>query len=134
MSTSTTDRNAATEARRKIEAEKPRLEFGSAWDYAPAPESKEHVRIEKTYDLFIGGKFVPPKSGRRFLTINPATEEELAEVAEAGEADVDRAVRAAEEAYVRRWSRLPAADRGKYLYRIARILQEKSRELAVLET
>jgi aldehyde dehydrogenase (NAD+) len=112
MSTTTTDKNRRAEALRRIEAEKPRLEFGGAWDYAPAPESRDHVRIEKTYDLFIGGKFVAPKSGRRFQTINPATEEVLAEVAEAGAADVDAAVQAAQEAYARRWSKLRGSERG----------------------
>ena len=119
---------------RHVEREKPALEFGSAWDYSPAPESRDHVRLEQRYGLFIGGKFVAPKSNKYFPTINPATEEPLAEVAEGSAADVDAAVRAAEEAYRNRWSRLKPAERGKYVYRIARILQEKSRELAVIET
>jgi aldehyde dehydrogenase (NAD+) len=119
---------------RHVAAEKPALEFGSAWEYSPAPESRDHVRLEERYGLFIGGKFVAPKSGKYFPTINPATEETLAEVADAGAPDVDAAVRAAEEAYRKRWSRLKPAERGKYVYRIARLLQEKSRELAVIET
>ena len=134
MSTKTIDEAAVADARRKIAAEKPRLEFGRAWDYAPAPEARDHVRVEPRYDLFIGGRFIPAKSGKRFTTINPATEEPLAEVAEAGAADVDAAVRAAEDAHAKRWSNLRPAERGKYVYRIARLLQEKSRELAVLET
>src|SRR5437899_8030109 len=128
------EREARAEAVRQIEREKPALEFGSAWEYSPAPESRDHVRLEERYGLFIGGKFVAPKSRKYFETINPATEEELADVAEAGAADVDAAVRAAEDAYRKRWSKLKPADRGKYIYRIARILQEKSRELAVIET
>ncbi|HEV8267229.1 MAG TPA: aldehyde dehydrogenase family protein, partial [Thermoanaerobaculia bacterium] len=124
---------AQERARRHVEREKPALEFGSAWEYSPAPESRDHVRLEDRYGLFIGGKFVPPKSKKYFPTINPATEEVLAHVAEANAADVDAAVRAAEEAG-RKWSKLKPADRGKYIYRIARILQEKSRELAVIET
>jgi len=116
------------------ERERPALEFGSAWDYAPAPESRDHVRLAERYDLFIGGRFVPPKSRKYFATINPATEDKLAEVAEAGAADVDAAVKAAQEAYQRRWSKLKPAERGKYIYRIARLLQEQSRELAILES
>ncbi|HEX7252829.1 MAG TPA: aldehyde dehydrogenase family protein [Thermoanaerobaculia bacterium] len=134
MSTKVTDRRAIDSAKAHIDAERPRLEFGGAWDYAPAPESKDHVRLEKRYGLFIGGKFVAPRSKKYFSTINPATEEVLAEVAEAGAADVDAAVRSAEEAHRTYWSRLAPAERGKYVYRIARLLQEKSRELAVLET
>jgi len=117
----------------RVQAERPALEFGGAWEYAPAPESTAHVRLEKRYDLFIGGKFVAPRSGRYFDTVNPATEEKLAEVAEAGEADVDAAVRAAEAAS-RLWSKLKPIERGKYLYRIARLMQEKARELAILES
>ncbi|HQR46207.1 MAG TPA: aldehyde dehydrogenase family protein [Thermoanaerobaculia bacterium] len=109
-------------------------DFDGAWDYAPAPESTSHVTIAPRYDLFVGGRFVPPKSRRRFDTINPATEAKLAEVAEAGAADVDAAVRAAERAYEKTWSRMPGAERGKYVYRLARMLQEKAREFAVLET
>jgi aldehyde dehydrogenase (NAD+) len=121
-------------ARAHVAAEKPRLEFGAAWDYAPAPESTDHVRMRERYGLFLGGRFVAPKSGKYFSTINPATEGKLAEVAEAGAADIDAAVRAAEEAYRKRWSKLPAAERAKYIFRIARILQEKAREFAILET
>jgi aldehyde dehydrogenase (NAD+) len=134
MSTRTTDEESRVAALGRIAAEKPRIEFGSAWDYAPAPEGTEIVRLEKRYGLFIGGKFVAAKSGRVFSTINPATEEVLAEVAEAGAGDVDAAVRSAEDAHRKRWSKLKPAERGKYIYRIARLLQEQSRELAVLET
>src|SRR5688572_26858500 len=81
----------------RVKAERPILEFGTGvFDYAPAPESADHVRLAKKYDLFIGGKWVAPKSGRYFDTWNPATEQKLAEVAEAGEADVEAAVKAAE--------------------------------------
>ena len=134
MATVKDEQEARERAIRRIEREKPALEFGSAWDYAPAPESRDHLRLEKRYGLFIGGEFVAPKSRKYFETVNPATEETLAEVAEAGAADVEAAVTAAEEAYRKRWSRLKPADRGKYVYRIARLLQEKSRELAVLES
>jgi aldehyde dehydrogenase (NAD+) len=104
------------------------------WDYAPAPESRDIVRLRSSYGLFIDGAFVDPADGGAFKTANPATEEVLAEVAEAGPADVDRAVAAARRAYDRVWGRLPGRDRAKYLFRIARIIQERSRELAVLET
>ncbi|HEX2032259.1 MAG TPA: aldehyde dehydrogenase family protein [Actinomycetota bacterium] len=102
--------------------------------YAPSRESTEIVRIPDRYGLFIGGDFVEPRSGRWFETINPATEEPLAEVAEAGPEDVDLAVAGAREAWERRWRDLPGRERAKYLYRIARALQERSREFAVLET
>ena len=106
------------------------------WTYAPAPESRGIVDIKSSYGLFVNGEFVDgtgPDS-RAFKTMNPATEEVLAEVAEASEADVDAAVRAARRAYTRVWSRMPGSERAKYLYRIARIISERGRELAVLET
>jgi aldehyde dehydrogenase (NAD+) len=134
MSTTVKHEEARREAAEKLERERPRLEFGSAWSYAPAPEATDHVRLESRYGLFIDGRFVPPRSKKYLPTINPATEEALAEVAEAGPADVDAAVRAAEEAHRKRWSKLAPAERGKYIYRIARLIQEKARELAVLET
>ncbi len=105
-----------------------------AWEYAPAPESTEIVRLEERYGLFIDGEFVEPKSGRHFDTIDPATEETLAEVAEAGPEDVAIAVDAARDAYEHRWRELSGKERAKYLYRIARQLQERSREFAVLES
>src|SRR5919109_5426821 len=104
------------------------------WEYAPAPESRDVVRIQDRYGLYIGGQFLEPKSGRSFETINPATEEVLAEVAEAGDEDVALAVEAGRDAFERRWRGLPGAERAKYLYRIARALQERSREFAVLES
>src|SRR5690348_4404432 len=104
------------------------------FEYAPAPESRSVVDIRSSYGLFIGGDFVDPTGGRSFKTINPATEEVLAEVGEASAEDVDLAVRAARRAYTRVWSRMSGRERSKYLFRIARILQERSRELAVLES
>jgi aldehyde dehydrogenase (NAD+) len=109
-----------------------RLSFGGSWSYAPAPETAA-VKIAPRYELFIGGKFVAPKSGDYFSSVNPATEKKLAEIASANAADVDAAVAAARRAF-KTWSKLPGRERGKYLYRIARIIQEKARELAVLET
>ena len=106
----------------------------SAFEYAPALESTSIVNIADSYKLFINGKFVAPKSGKYFPTINPATGKVLAKIADANAKDVDLAVLAARNAYTKVWSKMPAAERGKYLYRIARILQESAREFAVLET
>ena len=106
----------------------------SAFEYAPALESTSIVQIAESYKLFINGKFVAPTSGKYFPTINPATGKVLAKIAEANSKDVDLAVEAARNAYAKVWSKMPAAERGKYLYRIARILQERAREFAVLET
>jgi len=105
------------------------------FEYAPAPESRAIVDIKPSYGLFIDGEFVDGNGTNSgvFKTINPATEETLAEIAEADDADVDRAVKAARKAF-RGWSRMPGKERAKYLYRIARIIQERSRELAVLES
>ncbi len=108
------------------------LTFGAKWSYTPAPESVV-VKPDARYEHFIGGKFVAPKSGKYFDSINPATEQVLAHIALGSEADVDAAVAAARKTFPA-WSALPGAERGKYLYRIARLLQEKARELAVLET
>ncbi len=104
------------------------------WDYAPAPESADVVSIAPRYGLFIGGEFVPPADGGSFATLNPATEEPLAKVAQAGQQDVDRAVAAARAAYDGAWSATPGRERAKYLYRIARVIQERAREFAVLES
>ncbi|MYX35319.1 MULTISPECIES: aldehyde dehydrogenase family protein [unclassified Streptomyces] len=106
---------------------------GSAFAYAPAPESRSVVDIAPSYGLFIDGEFTDAADGRVFKTVSPSSEEVLSEVAQAGEADVDRAVRAARKAFGS-WSALPGSERAKYLFRIARIVQERSRELAVLET
>jgi len=105
----------------------------TAFDYAPAPESPSVVDIASSYGLFINGEFTDAASGESLKTINPATEENLAEVAVAGEADVERAVRAARTAYERTWGPMPGSERAKYLFRIARLLAERSREFAVLE-
>lgn len=103
------------------------------FDYAPAPESRSVVSLQPSYGLFVNGEFVDGH-GASFKSINPATEEPLAEVAAADASDVDAAVRAARTAYTRVWSRMPGSERAKYVYRIARIMQERARELAVLET
>ena len=111
-----------------------RLDFGHAWDYAPAPEASDHVEIQPRYDLFIDGKWRRAKSGKTFDTISPSTEAKLSEIADASEADVDLAVAAARRAYEGVWSRMAPLERGKYIFRIARRLQEKARELAIVET
>jgi aldehyde dehydrogenase (NAD+) len=110
------------------------LAFQTDWTYAPAPESADHFKLRENYGLFIDGRWQDPAADTWFDTINPATEKRLASVAEAGKADVDKAVKAARKAYDRTWSRLKPAERGKYLYRIARLLQERAREFAVIET
>jgi acyl-CoA reductase-like NAD-dependent aldehyde dehydrogenase len=104
------------------------------FEYAPAPESRSVVDIRSSYGLFVDGEFVDPVGGHSFKTVNPATEEVLCEVSEASAEDVDLAVKAARRAYTRVWSRMSGRERSKYLFRIARILQERSRELAVLES
>ena len=104
------------------------------WEYAPAPESRDLVKLKDRYGLFIGGREVAASDGAYFTSVDPATELPLAEVARGTAADMDRAVRAARGAFRRRWGRLPGKERAKYLYRIARILQERSREFAVLES
>lgn len=110
-----------------------KIDFNKIWDYDPAPESTDHIRLKKRYDLFIGGDFIKPKSGKYFETINPANGKIITEVAEADDSDVDVAVKAAKKAY-NPWSRLDPSERGKYLYRIARLIQERAREFAVIES
>lgn len=110
----------------------PQLRFGDLWDYAPAPESAP-AQIPERAGLFIGGKFVEPTEGDYFPSLNPATERQHAEIAAASAKDVNRAVQAARKAFGP-WSRLPGKERGKYLFRIARRIQERARELAILET
>src|SRR5437870_12047800 len=124
----------AAHERVALPASERRLSFGDRWGYAPAPEANDYIKLQKRYQLFIGGKFVAPRSGKYFGSINPATEEKLAEIADANRRDVDLAVKSARRAYNNVWSKMPGRERGKYLYRIARLIQEKSRELAVLET
>ena len=111
-----------------------KLAFDGGWDYDPAPESTDHVRIDKRYGLFINGEFTAPEKGRYFDTINPANEKKLARVAKADDADVDKAVKAARKAYAGPWGRMKARERGKYIYRIARIMQERAREFAAIES
>jgi aldehyde dehydrogenase (NAD+) len=104
------------------------------WEYAPAPESRDVVRFEERYGLFVGGELVDPRSGEWYSTIEPANEDHLADIALARDEDVDLAVAAAREAFEERWSTLPGSERAKYVFRIARIMLERSRELAVAES
>lgn len=114
--------------------ENPKLQFNTSWEYAPAPESADHIRLKEKYDLFIDGKFVKPSKGKYFATTNPATEQVLAMVADADASDVDKAVKAARKAYENVWKKTTPRERGKYIYRIARMIQERAREFAVIET
>ena len=113
---------------------KNKIDYNSDWNLDPAPESTGHINLKSKYDLFIGGKWVKPKSEKYFATINPATEQKIADIAEAGQADVDAAVKAAKKAYDTVWSKLSGKARGKYIYRIARLIQEKAREFSVIES
>src|SRR5687767_1185118 len=110
------------------------LDFGQAWEYAPSPEATDHIRVDPKYGLFIGGRWVTPRSGRFFTTVSPSTEQILAEIADANAQDVDDAVKAAREGYEKYWSKMRGVDRAKYIFRIARAIQEKSRELAIVES
>jgi aldehyde dehydrogenase (NAD+) len=111
----------------------PELIFGDLWEFDPAPETAD-PKLKPRYELFIGGKFVAPKSGKYFDSINPANEQKLTELALGGAADVDAAFAAAQHAFENGWGSLPGRERGKYLYRIARLLQDRAREFAVAET
>ena len=104
------------------------------WDYSPAPESTDHIQLKDQYDLFINGEFIPAVDGKYFDTINPSNEKKIAEVAEAGKADIEKAVDSAQKAYEKTWSKMHPKERGKYIYRIARLLQERAREFSVIET
>ncbi len=131
-STATATEPRTNDAPRVAAELKPSLEFGGAWTYAPAPETVK-AEIKPSYGHFIGGRFVEPRAKERFATINPATERKLAEIAQGSAADVDAAVKAATAAQPR-WAALKAVERAKYIFRIARRIQERARELAVLET
>src|SRR5882757_2830675 len=107
--------------------------MSSNWEYAPAPESRDIANLKPAYRMFVDGRFVEG-SGEPLKTVNPATEEVLAEVSTASPADVDTAVKAARRAHERVWGKMPGAERAKYVFRIARLIQERARELAVLES
>ncbi|MEX1189653.1 MAG: aldehyde dehydrogenase family protein [Bacteroidia bacterium] len=116
------------------EASSAALDFTSAFVYDPAPESSSHAEIKPQYELFINGKWVKPSSNKYFNTISPSTEKVLSKIAEANEADVDLAVKAARNAYEKVWKNMPGKERAKYIYRIARLIQERAREFAVIES
>ena len=110
-----------------------KLQLNKSWKYADALESSDHIRLKEKYDLFINGAFVKPNSKKYFDTINPATDEVIAKIAEANKKDIDLAVKSARIAF-KSWSKLPAKERGKYIFRIARMLQERAKEFAVIES
>src|ERR1700716_3897802 len=114
---------AVTHERVALPVSERRLSFGDRWSYAPGPGGHDYIKPQKRYPLFIGGKFVAPKSGKYFDSINPATEEKLAEIAEANARDVDLAVKSARKAYKKVWKKMSGRERGKYLYRSARLIQ-----------
>jgi aldehyde dehydrogenase (NAD+) len=111
-----------------------KTEESTSWLYSPSPESTSHINIRESYDLYINGRWEKPSTGKYFDSINPANEKHLAKIAHADQTDVDKAVKAARNAYNTIWSKLPGSERAKYIYRIARIMQERARELAVIET
>jgi aldehyde dehydrogenase (NAD+) len=110
------------------------LLFGDMWDYAPAPQGTDFVEIDERYGHFIGGEFVVPEDSEFFPSINPATEQPITQIAAASDETVDKAVKAARKAYDKHWKKTSGAERAKYMYRIARMIQEKARELAVIES
>ena len=109
-------------------------ELNDNWDYSSSLEAINHIQLKKKYNLFIDGKWIAPSKNKYFKTINPANEETLAEIASASKEDVDLAVKAARKAYTNVWSKMPASERAKYIYRIARLMQERAREFAVIES
>ena len=113
---------------------KTKMKASTNWEYSAAPESTDHISLMSNYDLFIAGKFTKPKEGNYFNSINPANETNIAKVASAGNADVNKAVAAAKVAYEEVWKKMDPSQRGKYIYRIARLIQERAREFAVIES
>lgn len=111
-----------------------KLDLNGFWEYADAPQSADFIELADQYELFIDGKFTKPASGNYFDTINPATEKPIAKIAEANEEDIDKAVKAARNAYEGTWSKISARERGKYVFRLARLIQERAREFAIIES
>jgi len=106
----------------------------TTWNYSPAPESSSHIEFKEKYGLFINGKFVAANSGKYFDSINPSNQKRLSRISQGNKADVNKAVKAARTAYDKHWKKMPGKERGKYIYRIARLIQERSRELAIIES
>ena len=113
---------------------KMKKEKNTDWGYVSSLEGVSHIQLKKKYGLFIDGKWVSPLKNNYFKTINPSNEETLAEIANATKEDVDLAVKAARKAYTNIWSKMPASERAKYIYRIARLMQERAREFAIIES
>ncbi|MCW2927360.1 MAG: hypothetical protein JWM86_1328, partial [Thermoleophilia bacterium] len=138
MATKPSKSAPAAKATKAARTAPPKVRAGSAgpnrWDYAPAPESTSIVKLRDRYDHFIGGEWVKPASKKYFETVSPSSLKVLAQVADGNAKDVDRAVAAARRAFEQDWSRRSGAERGRFLFRIARILQERAREFAVLES
>ncbi len=107
--------------------------FKSSWTYHEAPESTDHIQIKEQYELYINGAFTKPVEGKYFDTINPSNNQKIASIAEASKKDVDKAVKAAKKAF-KGWAALSGKERGKYIFRIARLIQERAREFAVIES
>jgi len=116
----------------ELERKQDRAPVASGWEYATAPESREIVTLRERYGHFVGGEWLEPKES--YTTIDPSSEEPLAEIGQATEQEVELAVEAARDAFENGWSSLPGSERAKYLFRVARLLQERSREFAVLES
>ena len=110
-----------------------KIDINKSWKYDAAPESTSHIKLKDKYDLFIGGEFVKPLSKKYFNTLNPATNQSIAKIADANDKDVDRAVKSARKAF-QSWSKLDPKERGKYIFRIARMIQERAKEFAVIES
>ena len=106
----------------------------TVWNYSPAPEGTDHIQLKEKYDLFINGSFCKPISKKYFNTVNPATERTISKIAYASKKDVDKAVMSARTCYQKYWSKLDASERGKYIFRIARLISERAREFAVIES
>jgi aldehyde dehydrogenase (NAD+) len=111
-----------------------KLDFGSLWEYDDAPQSADFIDLDERYNLFIDGKFIEPASSTWFDSINPANEEPIAKIAEANKTDINKAVEAAGNAYEKSWSKISARERGKYIFRLARLIQERAREFAIIES
>ena len=110
-----------------------KIDINKSWKYDAAPESTSHIKLKDKYDLFIGGEFVKPLSKKYFNTLNPASNQSIAKIADANDKDVDRAVKSARNAF-ESWSKLDPKERGKYIFRIARMIQERAKEFAVIES